>query len=130
MGLRVDAVQVGNPSTIDFTPITQRNKIEDVSLPAEFVNYAIIADPKPKLGATGQMPVRVIVEARAKVIYFSFDRFAEARRQFEEEGIELARVNLSGATHAWSDSRTRALPSAISCLPRSILAANSSVISS
>jgi hypothetical protein len=67
-----------NASTIYLSSITERNKIENVSLAVEFVNYAIIADPKPKFGATGQTPVRVIVEARANLMDFTFDCFAEA----------------------------------------------------
>ena len=59
-----------NPSPIDLSAITQRNEIESVSLPVEFVDHAVIADPKPKLRAAGQMAVREIVEARAELMIF------------------------------------------------------------
>ncbi|MEY2507003.1 MAG: hypothetical protein QOH01_1332 [Verrucomicrobiota bacterium] len=115
---------------VDISPITDRDEIQNVSLAIEFVDHAIIADAKSEFAAAGQVSVRVIVEARAKMMDFSFDRDAETWRQFEEGGIELARVDLTGETHTGSDSRTRTLPSVMSRLPRSMLAANSSVTSS
>lgn len=43
----------GKPSTIDLSPITQRNEIENILLTVEFVNYAVIAHPEAILGPAG-----------------------------------------------------------------------------
>ena len=120
--LRHSDVFASKSSAVYVSAVSNSYQVDCILLAVEVVDHAVIANSEPILTAPRKSLMRIVSEAGAELMNLSLDRVADLRRKLEENGIEFARVDLSRATHACSGFRMRTLPSAMSFLPRSMLA--------
>src|SRR5437879_490002 len=93
---------------VNFAPMTYAQEVEDAFSPVEIVNHPVIADPDAVSIHTFHAVMRLRIQGTSQPINGRFDSGLDALRQFEEVGIEIARIDLEcGAHSAASGVRVR-----------------------